>query len=70
MKLVATFHGPTSVSHSIKCTLEDDEDVEFLVIAKTSILEVFAILPDSLRLQCTLDVWSRISSLNAIRSEV
>lgn len=70
MKLTATFLGPTSVSHSIKCNLTDDEDLEFLVVAKTSVLEVFAILPDSLSLQCTFEIWGRISSLNALANKV
>lgn len=70
MKLVATFHGPTSVSHSITCNLTNDEDIEYLIVARTSVLEAFAILPESLSLQCTFEVWGRISSLKALTYEV
>ncbi|KAL5524495.1 hypothetical protein ACEPAF_9635 [Sanghuangporus sanghuang] len=69
MKAVATFHGPTSVVASIKTTLTDDEGLEFLVVAKSSVLEVFALLPDSLRLQCSLEIWGRIISLQSVASE-
>ncbi|EJC97967.1 uncharacterized protein FOMMEDRAFT_162310 [Fomitiporia mediterranea MF3/22] len=69
MKAVATFHQPTSVVGSIKTTLTEDEDTEYLVVAKSSILEVFAILPDALRLQCVLEIWGRITSLQAVPTD-
>ncbi|KAH8114589.1 mono-functional DNA-alkylating methyl methanesulfonate N-term-domain-containing protein, partial [Phellopilus nigrolimitatus] len=69
MKAVATFHQPTSVIDSLKTTLTDDEDVEHLVIAKASIIEVFAVLPDALRLQCSIEIWGRITSLQAVPTE-
>ena len=70
MKAIATFHHPTSVVGSLKTTLTDDEDTEYLVVAKSSILEVFAILPDALRLQCVLEIWGRITSLQAVPTDV
>ncbi|THH03261.1 hypothetical protein EW145_g6399 [Phellinidium pouzarii] len=69
MKAVATFHRPTSVVDSLRTTLTDDGDVEYLVVAKTCILEVFVILTDALRLQCSLEIWGRITSLQAIPLE-
>ena len=70
MKAVATFHEPTSVVASVNTTLTDDEDVEFLVVAKSSFLEVFALLPESLRLQCRLEIWGRITSLQTVPTGV
>ncbi|KAI5118862.1 hypothetical protein M0805_005306 [Coniferiporia weirii] len=69
MKAVSTFHQPTSVVASLKTTLTGDTDIEHLVVAKTCILEVFAILPDGLHLQHSLEVWGRIASIQAIPIE-
>lgn len=70
MKVVNTYHSPTSVTFSLKCRLTADPDLEFLVVARSNELDVFAILVDGLRLRCTLDVWGRVTSLKAFGSSV
>ncbi|TDL17702.1 hypothetical protein BD410DRAFT_901246 [Rickenella mellea] len=66
MKVVSTYHAPSSISHSVKCSFTQDRNMEFLVVAKVNKLDVYALLPEGLSLQCTLDVWGRITSLHAI----
>ncbi|KLO05927.1 hypothetical protein SCHPADRAFT_917631 [Schizopora paradoxa] len=68
MKVVNTYHSPTSVSHSLKCCLTADPQLEHLVVVRCNELDVYAILADGLRLQCTLDVWGRVTSLKALGS--
>jgi DNA damage-binding protein 1 len=70
MKILSTFIQPASVVSSVKANLIHDSDLEYLVIAKTSCVEVFAILSDQLHLACTLEIWGRITSLETIKSTV
>ncbi|KAF7299245.1 CPSF-A domain-containing protein [Mycena indigotica] len=51
MKLVSTFHQPTSVVYSLKCNLSS-EPVEYLVQAKLNSLEVASIQPHGLQREC------------------
>ena len=70
MKVVSTFIQPSSVVASTKARLLEDDDIEFLVVAKTDSLEVYSLLPDRLNLECTLEVWGRITSLQTIQPKV
>ncbi|KZT11975.1 uncharacterized protein LAESUDRAFT_746751 [Laetiporus sulphureus 93-53] len=64
MRVVATFHQPSSVSHSVKCNLTPDQ--EHLVVAKSNRLEVFSLQPEGLRRECGLDIWGRVVALRAV----
>ncbi|TRM61119.1 mono-functional DNA-alkylating methyl methanesulfonate N-term-domain-containing protein [Schizophyllum amplum] len=66
MKVVTTFHAPSSVISSVKCKLVPG-DVEHLIVAKMTRLEVFSIQEDGLRAECDLDVWGSICSVKAVR---
>lgn len=66
MRVAATYHQPSSVSHSIKCSLDPNSELEHLVIAKSNRIEVLAITPQGLKLLCTQEIWGRISSLHSI----
>ncbi|KAL1748361.1 mono-functional DNA-alkylating methyl methanesulfonate N-term-domain-containing protein [Schizophyllum fasciatum] len=65
VKLVTTFHAPSSVIASVKCKLTPG-DVEHLVVAKMSRLEVFSLQPEGLCLESTLDIWGSVCSVKAV----
>ncbi|KAI0766387.1 CPSF A subunit region-domain-containing protein [Trametes elegans] len=65
MRVVGTFHPSSSVSRSLKCRLTDTA-LEHLVIAKTDKLEVYSLQPDGLKRECSVDMWSRIVSVQAV----
>lgn len=69
MKVVSTYHSPTSVAFSVRCFLTADSELEFLVVARTSALDLYAVLPDELQLQSSFDVWGRITSLKVLADE-
>ena len=64
MKVVATFHQPSSVVSSARCNLTASQ--EFLVVGKTDRVEVYSCHPDGVRKECQLDIWGRIVSIKAL----
>lgn len=70
MKVVSTFHPPSSVLHSLKCNLTSNSDVEFLVVAKLDRLDVYLVHQEGLRFNCTLEIWGRIKAVRAIPVDV
>ena len=70
MKAIATFLQPTSAVASLKTTLTEDKDTEFLVVAQSCSIEVFAILPDGIRLRCSESICGRITSMHDIPTDV
>lgn len=70
MKLIATYSQPTSVVDCFCTTLTEDEQLEYLVIARPSSVEVHAVLPDALALQGSFDVWGRVVSVHSLPVEV
>ena len=69
MRVVSTFSPSSSILHSVKCRL-DGSGVEYLVISKPSKLEVFALQPEGVELQCELQIWGMVSSLKAVHHDV
>jgi DNA damage-binding protein 1 len=65
MKLVATFHNPSSVVDSLKCRLTEQSD-ESLVVAKADRVDVFALKPEGLQHKCSLGIWGRITLMRAV----
>ncbi|EMD31691.1 hypothetical protein CERSUDRAFT_109269 [Gelatoporia subvermispora B] len=65
MRIVSTFHPPSSASSSVRCRLTSSP-TECLVIAKTNRLEVYSIQPEGLRAESTFDIWGRVLSLRTI----
>ncbi|KAG8949792.1 hypothetical protein FRC04_008332 [Tulasnella sp. 424] len=59
---ISTWHGPSAVSHCLKCTLTS-EDRESLVIAKINRLEVYDLTPSGLEFRCSFDTWGTVTSL-------
>ncbi|KAH9924683.1 CPSF A subunit region-domain-containing protein [Epithele typhae] len=69
MRVVGTFHPPSSVARSVKCSLTEDASLQHLVLAKTDKLEVYSLRPDGLKKECVTDMWGRIVGLQAVPSE-
>jgi DNA damage-binding protein 1 len=70
MKVISTFHPPSSVLLSLKCNLISNSDVEFLVVAKLDRLDVYLIHSEGLKLDCTLEIWGRIKAIRAVPVDV
>jgi DNA damage-binding protein 1 len=64
MKVVATFSPPSSVKCSLKCRLAND--VEHLVVAKLSRLDIYSLQPEGLAQECGLELWGNVVSIKAI----
>ncbi|KAL6302826.1 mono-functional DNA-alkylating methyl methanesulfonate N-term-domain-containing protein [Sparassis latifolia] len=69
MRVVATFHQPSSVVQSLKCRLTPDDSVEHLVVAKVNRLEVFSLQPEGIRRECVLEIWGRVVALRSVPVE-
>lgn len=65
MKIVSTFHQPSSVIGSLKTRLASAE-LEHLVIAKLNRLDVFSLQPEGLKHECSLEIWGKVLSVKAI----
>lgn len=65
MKIVTTFHQPSSVLASLKCRLSIC-DVEHLIVAKLNRIEVFSLQPTGVRLECSLEISGKVTAVKAI----
>lgn len=70
MKVVTTFHKPSSVLSSVKCRLVSGSDLEFLVVAKLDRLDVYSLQLEGIKLETTLEIWGRIIAIKAVSVEV
>lgn len=64
-RVVSTLHPPSAVVSSVKCCLHSP-DIENLVVAKLSTLDVYSIQPSGLVFQSTLPIWGKILSVKAV----
>jgi len=65
MKIVATFHQPSSVLASVKCRLSIS-NVEHLVVAKLNRIEVFSLQPTGVKFECSLEIFGKVTAVKAI----
>jgi DNA damage-binding protein 1 len=65
MKVITTFHSPTSVIASVKCQLSQ-RNLEHLVIARWHRLDIYSLLPDGLKHITGIDIWGRVLALKTI----
>lgn len=65
MKVVTTFHHPSSVLSSVKCQLSS-RDLEHLVIAKIDRIDVYSLQPHGLQHECGLEIWGKVVSVKAV----
>ncbi|KAG9035896.1 hypothetical protein FRB95_010299 [Tulasnella sp. JGI-2019a] len=63
MLAISTWHPSSTVTHSLKCRLAEEN--ESLVIAKVNTLEVHDLNATGLTLRCTFDIWGTVTSLLA-----
>ncbi|KAI0061660.1 hypothetical protein BV25DRAFT_1857049 [Artomyces pyxidatus] len=66
MKVVSTFHPPSSVTGSVRCHLTSDGNLDHLVVVKTNRVDVYSAQPDGLRHECGTEIWGRISTVRAV----
>ncbi|KAJ7043868.1 mono-functional DNA-alkylating methyl methanesulfonate N-term-domain-containing protein [Mycena alexandri] len=65
MKIVSTFHQPSSVLSSLKCQLTST-GVEHLVVAKLDGIEVYSVEPEGLKHQCRWNVWGNVLAVKSV----
>ena len=65
MKVVATFHPPSSVVSTVKCRLAS-RDLEHLVVAKVNRVDVYSLQKHGLQHECGVDVWGKVLCVKAI----
>lgn len=70
MKVVTTFHQPSSVTSSLKCCLSAQNELGHLVVAKSNRIEVSAITAEGLGDECSLEMWGRVLSMKAVPAKV
>ncbi|KAI0078212.1 hypothetical protein K474DRAFT_1745998 [Panus rudis PR-1116 ss-1] len=70
MKVVTTFHPPSSVIASLRCDLSPSSPFQQLVIARTNRIEIHSLTPEGLRNDSELEIWGRVLSLRAIPADV
>lgn len=66
MKIVATYHAPSSVLDSIKCTLADNADSQYLIVAKLNRVDFYSIHPQGLHHENGVDIWGRVRAVRQV----
>ncbi|KAF8208666.1 mono-functional DNA-alkylating methyl methanesulfonate N-term-domain-containing protein [Mycena galopus ATCC 62051] len=65
MKIVSTFHQPSSILCSVKCNLTSTS-LEHLVVAKLDGLDIYSVQPEGLKHECRWNVWGNILSVKSV----
>lgn len=65
MKIVTTFHQPSSVLASLKCRLSS-KNIEHLVVAKLNRIQVYSIRPTGVQQECFLEIHGKVATVKAI----
>ncbi|KAH9002600.1 CPSF A subunit region-domain-containing protein [Lactarius hatsudake] len=66
MRIVSTFHPPSSVTDVVKCRLTSDRSLIHLVVAKSDRLDIYSVQPSGLSYECGAEIWGRIVVVKAI----
>ncbi|KAI9465477.1 CPSF A subunit region-domain-containing protein [Lactarius psammicola] len=66
MRIVSTFHPPSSVTDAVKCRLTSDYSLIHLVVAKSNRLDIYSVQPSGLSYECGTEIWGRIVVVKAI----
>ncbi len=70
MRVVSTFHPPSSVTDAIKCRLTSDSSLIHLAVTKPNRLDIYSVQPSGLRHECGAEIWGRIVTVRAIPAQV
>jgi DNA damage-binding protein 1 len=65
MKIVTTFHQPSSVLGSLKCRLST-RDLDHLVVTKLNRVEVYSLQSTGVKLECSLEIYGKLAAVKAI----
>ncbi|KAF9463019.1 CPSF A subunit region-domain-containing protein [Collybia nuda] len=65
MKIVTTFHQPSSVFSSVRCQLSS-RDLDHLVVAKLNRIDVYSLQPNGLQHECGLEIWGKVLVVKAV----
>ncbi|KAH9080524.1 mono-functional DNA-alkylating methyl methanesulfonate N-term-domain-containing protein [Lactarius deliciosus] len=66
MRIVSTFHPPSSVTDVVKCRLTSDRSLIHLAVAKSNRLDIYSVQPSGLSYECGAEIWGRIVVVKAI----
>ncbi|KAI0269851.1 CPSF A subunit region-domain-containing protein [Gloeopeniophorella convolvens] len=66
MKVVSTFHPPSSVTDAIRCHLTSDNSLVHLVAAKSNRIDVYSVRSGGLKHECGAEIWGRVVSISAV----
>lgn len=66
MRVISTFHPPSSVTDAIKCRLTTDSSLIHLAVTKPNRLDIYSVQPSGLRHECGTEIWGRIVTVRAI----
>src|ERR1700753_3030313 len=69
MRVVSTFHKPSSVVASFHCVLSDRE-LSHLVVAKTNQIEVHSLTAEGLVFRTALEIWGYVVDAKAVKKPV
>lgn len=69
MKVVTTFHAPSSVVSSVKCRL-GSRDIEHLAVAKHSRVDVYSLQPNGMQHECGIDLLGKVKCVRQIPIQV
>src|SRR6266404_1206316 len=70
MRVVSTFHPPSSVTDTVKCHLTSDHSLIHLVVAKSNRLDIYTVQPSGLSYECGAEIWGRIVVVKAVPTTV
>jgi DNA damage-binding protein 1 len=70
MRVVSTFHPPSSVTDAVKCRLTADSSLIHLAVTKPDRLDIYSVQPSGLRHECGTEIWGRIVTVKAIPAQV
>ena len=70
MRVVSTFHPPSSVTDAIKCRLTEDSSLIHLAVTKPNRLDIYSVQPSGLQHECGTEIWGRIVTVRAIPARV
>jgi DNA damage-binding protein 1 len=72
MRILSTYHQPSSVIASVHCSLtgSDGSEVSHLVVARPNRVDVHAATPAGLSWRAGIDIWGIVVDVKASRSKV
>ena len=70
MRVISTFHPPSSVTDAIKCRLTSDPSRIHLAVTKPNRIDIYSVQSSGLQHECGAEIWGRIVTVRAIPAQV